>query len=63
VLERPVKGGFRVVRETASRELAHFEVVGDTLAAKSLSGTGFIAAIAVLKIFFLSAFHRARAPS
>jgi len=57
ILKRAVKGGFRVVGETASRELAHPEVVRNTLAADSFSGAGLIGAITVLKVLFLSAFH------
>ena len=59
MLKGTVVGPFGIVGETAGRKLAAFYMIADTLAAYTLTGTRFVAAIARLEILFFHAFHGA----
>ena len=57
MLKGTVISPFSIVRKTASRKLAHVQVITDAIAANPLAGTGFIGAITVLQIPILLTFH------
>ena len=59
MLERPVIGPLGICREKAGGQLPAVQVITDALTAIALSGTGFIAAIAVLHILVLLTIHNA----
>jgi hypothetical protein len=56
-LEAAVVGLFRRRRETATRQLPHFEVILQTIAANTLVGTRVVGAIAPAHIFLFFAVH------
>jgi hypothetical protein len=56
--KRPVIGALCICRETACGEFPALEMITQTIAAHAFSGTRLIAAIAVLHVFFLFAFHQ-----
>jgi hypothetical protein len=58
MLERSIEGFFRIGGEDAGRQLALPGMVAEALAAISLTGAGFIGAVATLPVFFLDAIHR-----
>ena len=55
--ERAVIGPFHLRREDTGGEFVILQVVGDTIAALSLAGAGFIGAVAFCFIGFYIAFH------
>ncbi len=57
-LERTVIGSLHFIGEAACRQLLHFQVITQTIAAFAFSRTRLITAIAVPKIVFGFAFHR-----
>jgi len=57
VLEGAVVGRFGLGRETASRELAAYQVVGQAFAAEALSRAGVVGALAPLEVLFLATIH------
>jgi hypothetical protein len=58
MLKGPIVGPLGIRRETAGGEFPAGEVVLQTVAAYSLSRTGFVAAIAVFFVLFLLTFHK-----
>ena len=57
MLKGPVIGFFRPGGKSAGGKLPGPKVIGNTVTADTLAGTGFIAAIAALKILFFFTFH------
>jgi hypothetical protein len=57
MLKRPVVSALRFRGKTACRELPAIEMIAQAIAACAFSRTRFIAAIAVLHVLFLLAFH------
>jgi hypothetical protein len=57
VLEGTVVGGLGVGWETASGELAAFEVVGQAFAAEALARAGLVGALATLEVLVLVTIH------
>jgi len=57
MLKRAIVGFFRVFRKAATGELSHFQMIGDTLATDSLSGTGLIGAVTLFKVLLSITFH------
>jgi hypothetical protein len=58
ILKRTIVSSFGIPWKTAARQLAVLQMILQTLAADAFSGTRFVAAVALLKIFFLLALHR-----
>ena len=58
MFEGSVPGFFGIVWKAAAGQMPAFKMIPDTLAAKTLSSTWVIAAVAGRKIFFFIALHR-----
>jgi len=57
VLERSIKSPLCLLWKAAGRQLAASQVIFQTFAANAFSAARFIAAITILKVLFLFAFH------
>ena len=57
MFKRAIVGFFRVLRKAATGELSHFQMIGNTLATDSFSGTGLIGAITLFKVLLPITFH------
>jgi hypothetical protein len=57
MLEGPVVSTLGFRWKTAGRQLSVAQMISQTITANSFSGAGFIAAIAVLRVLCLLAFH------
>jgi hypothetical protein len=57
MLERAIVRFFGITGKAATRQLATLQVILQTLTADALSGTRFVAAVAVLKVLFFVALH------
>jgi len=57
VIERAIVGSFGVIGESATRELATFQVIADAFAADSLAGARFVTAVACIQVLVLLALH------
>ena len=57
MLKGPVKGGFRLFRETAARKLSGSKVIGQAFATDSFSSAGVIGTGTFLEMLFLFAVH------
>jgi len=55
--ERAVKSLFNIIGESTGRQFVEFKMIGNTLAALTLSRTGFIGAIAFSFVVVYIAFH------
>jgi len=57
IFKGTVIGFFHPVRKTASGKLAHFQMIANAFTADPFSRTGFVGAIAIVKILFFLTLH------
>ena len=63
MLKRAIKGRFFRRRKTASRQLSHFQMIGNALTAYPFFSAGFIGTVTPLQIPFTITFHEQITPS